>query len=343
MLKLIFISLFMIFSQVNANEIKMGAFLGGDPVETLPDWFKASFLDLSEDVDEATDANRHVMVYFHQNGCPYCAKLVKDNFTNEQVVTRLKNHFDVIETNMWGDRELTDLKGDDYTEKEFSAKMRVQFTPTVLFFDHNGRIVLRLNGYQSSEKLIRALDYVSGKYYFKTSFARYLNSVIKKDIGSLNHNPIFEKGPHLLTRSEQFPANKYLAVFFEESQCKECDTMHQKLMPLPKTKEYLSKFQVVRFNSQSNERLITPSGKRTTAKKWFDDLNLTFNPSIVFFDKKGNEIIRKDAMFKSFHFQGFFTYILSGAFKTEPSFQRYLEGKADHIRETGKDVNIWKY
>ena len=47
-----------------------------------PDWFKSSFLDIREDVAEATDANKRVILYFYQDGCPYCAKLLNDNFGN---------------------------------------------------------------------------------------------------------------------------------------------------------------------------------------------------------------------------------------------------------------------
>jgi cytochrome oxidase Cu insertion factor (SCO1/SenC/PrrC family) len=41
--------------------------------------------------------------------------------------------------------------------------------------------------------------------------------------------------------------------------------------------------QVVRFNALSNEKLITPSGQRTTAKDWYEALKLTYKPAIVFF------------------------------------------------------------
>jgi hypothetical protein len=30
------------------------------------------------------------MIYFHQNGCPYCAKLVKDNFHDKKLVAKLQ-------------------------------------------------------------------------------------------------------------------------------------------------------------------------------------------------------------------------------------------------------------
>jgi hypothetical protein len=36
--------------------------------------------------------------------------------------------------------------------------------------------------------------------------------------------------------------------------------------------------QVVRLNALSNEKLITPSGKRTTAKDWYKALKLTYKP-----------------------------------------------------------------
>ncbi|HQY46835.1 MAG TPA: hypothetical protein PLE38_07790, partial [Usitatibacteraceae bacterium] len=37
-----------------------------------PKWFKETFLDLKDDVAEAAKAGRRVMVYFYQDGCPYC-------------------------------------------------------------------------------------------------------------------------------------------------------------------------------------------------------------------------------------------------------------------------------
>ena len=121
------------------------------------------------------------MIYFHQNGCPYCAKLVEDNFHNEDLVAKLQKNFDVIETNMWGDRDLTDWKGKEFTEKEFSAFMKVQFTPTIIFLNAKGDIVLRVNGYQSVDKLDSMLDYVSTKQYLKQTYSRYSNS-FKKDL-----------------------------------------------------------------------------------------------------------------------------------------------------------------
>lgn len=338
----LFFSLLLFQPSIAAESVKQGEFLGAKPVEVLPDWFKTTFMDFSEDLEEAADEGRHVMIYFHQNGCPYCAKLVEDNFHDKAIVAKLQKDFDVIETNMWGDRDLTDWTGKEFNEKEFSAHMKVQFTPTLLFLDSKGKILLRLNGYQSIDKMHTTLDYISKKIYLNQSYASYIGS-LKKDItGPLNAHPIFAAGPHMLTRNKRFKAQKHLAVFFEEPNCKECDAFHRDLMPLEETQGYLGRMQVVRFNALSDEKLITPSGKRTTAKEWYEDLNLTYKPAIVFFDTDGTEIIRKDANFKQFHLHSIMTYVLTGAHKKQPSFQRYIEHKADSLRERGITVDIWK-
>ena len=341
----ILVIFFVLLSSLNLSaheHVKPGEFLGAKTVDELPNWFKATFMDFSEDLEEASDEGKHVMMYFHQNGCPYCSKLVEENFHNENLVAKLQANFDTIETNMWGDRDLTDWNGDDYTEKEFSSKMKIQFTPTIVFLNPKGETLLRLNGYQSVEKMHATLDYISNKKYLEQSYASYINNLKKEKSGTLNANPIFESGPHTLTRNTYIPAQKFLAVFFEEPNCQECDEFHNQLMPLEQTNTLLKQMQVVRFDTLSNEKLITPSGKRTTAKDWYDSLKLTYKPAVVFFDKNGTEIIRKDAFFKSFHFHSIMTYVLSGAYKTQPNFQRYIEHQADALREKGITVDIWK-
>jgi len=109
-----------------------GRFLGAK--ETVyPDWFKESFLDLREDIREAADRGRRVVIFFHQDGCPYCNLMVERNLSQKEISDLLQQKMEVIEINMFGDREVTGLNGQTTTEKAFAAAMRVQFTPTLLF------------------------------------------------------------------------------------------------------------------------------------------------------------------------------------------------------------------
>ena len=67
----------------------------------IPDWFKASFLDLSEDNLEAQDAGKHLMVLFTQDFCPYCEALINKNLTQQSIRDSLKTNFDIVQLNMW--------------------------------------------------------------------------------------------------------------------------------------------------------------------------------------------------------------------------------------------------
>ncbi len=91
------------FGQGYAETAKHGAFLGAKVSET-PSWFKDSFLEFEDDVAEAAEKNKRIMLYFHQQGCPYCARLVEENFTDPAIEAYVKKHFEGIEINMWGDR-----------------------------------------------------------------------------------------------------------------------------------------------------------------------------------------------------------------------------------------------
>ena len=149
-----------------------GNFYGAKTAEK-PDWFKESFLEFEEDVAEAAAAGRRVMLYFHQDGCPYCARLVEENFTDSETKAFIVENFDGITLNMWGDRPVVSVAGQDFTEKTFAAAMRVQYTPTLIFLDEQGKVALRLNGYYPPQDFRAALDYVAGRLEHKLSFSQY--------------------------------------------------------------------------------------------------------------------------------------------------------------------------
>ena len=132
-------------------------------------------------------------------------------------------------------------------------------------------------------------------------------------------------------------------VFFEQKDCPNCDTLHSKILPDKEIRNILGGFDVYQLDMWSKTPVVTPSGKKTTARDWAKALNVEFAPSILVFNSKNEEIIRSEAFFKLFHTAGILDYVRTGAYQKEPSFQRYLSERADHIRESGKDVDIWNY
>ena len=317
-----------------------GEFKGADFFE-MPAWFKHSFLDVNTDVEEATGSGKRLMLYFHQNGCPYCAKLVNDNFTkSKEVVDYMAKNFDAIDVNMWGDRNVVGLDGKAYNEKSYAASLKVWFTPTILFFDEQGKVALRINGYYDPKKFMHVLRYVAEKHESRMSFSEYYKQfTAPKTKAALNSKPFFSKPPYEL--SSLVKGKKPVAVFFEQANCADCDKVHKTALKDADTLKIINGFNVIQLDRYSDTPVVTPSGESTTASKWADKLNISYAPSVVLFD--GNkEVIRIEAFLKTFHVQSVFDYVLSGSYKTEPSLQRYIEHRADHIRNTGKTVDLWK-
>lgn len=316
---------------------KKGRYFGAKPTE-YPSWFKESFLNLKEDIEEAAAQGKRLLVIFHQDNCPYCNALVERNLAQKDIEDSLRKHFDVVAINMWGDREVTDLAGRRMTEKTFSAALKVQFTPTLLFFDEAGQVVLRLNGYVPPQRFRLALDYVAQRKEKELPFRDYVARAEPPGTGGeLIAEPYFAKPPYDLRRLK-----RPIAVFFEQKDCPACETLHRRVLPDRDLQAELEKLYAIQLDMWSDTPVITPRGERTTARAWAKALDVKYTPTIVLFDPKGKEIIRSEAFFKVFHTQGMFAYAASGAWRKEPNFQRYLSARAEALREQGKDVDIWR-
>ena len=325
--------------QLNAEEKKHGVMVGAINSES-PAWFKDSFLEFEEDVTEAAEAGKRVMIYFHQEGCPYCARLINENFADPETETFIRQNFDGVNINMWGDREVVSVAGRDFSEKTFAAALKVQFTPTLVFLDENGKVALRLDGYYPKEQFRSALRYVAERQEKLSSFAEYLNSnsvsagqLIKEDfyINETNFQSLIES------------TSKPLAVFFEKSDCEDCKVVHQRVLTDAPTRRLVKKINNVQLDISSNEKIVTPNGESISIKEWATELDIGYTPSVVLFDSQGDEVIRMSALFKTFHFQSVFAYVIEKAYLQEPSFQRYISARAERIREEGFDTDIDGY
>jgi thioredoxin-related protein len=325
---------------VNSSDTQQGRFLGAHTAEK-PDWFKDSFLEFEDDVAEASANGRRVMLYFHQDGCPYCARLVNENFADPELKKYIQEHFDGISLNMWGDREVVSVGGRNFTEKTFAAALKVQYTPTLLFLDESGKVALRLNGYYPPADFRAALNYVAQKLETRISFAEYRAASLPDSEGKLIDEDFFLAEPDLkqLLISQQRP----LVVYFETADCGECETMHRRILTDPATRKLVTQASNVQLNMASRQPLTTPDGRQTTATEWAQELGIAYTPSLLFFDTDGKEVMRIDAFLKTFHFQSVYAYVLERAYLDVPEFQRYISARADHIREAGFDTDIWGY
>jgi thioredoxin-related protein len=224
----------------------------------IPPWFTESFLDFREDVRDAARDGRRLMIYFGQDGCPYCTALMKTNFSQRTIVDKTKKNFVAIALNIFGDRETTWIDGRTLSEKALARSLDVQFTPTLLFLDEKGAVIARLNGYYPPHKFEAVLDYVAEHRERKISLGAWL-ARNARDAASprLADEPFFLAPPPDLRRR---PGGKPLLVLFETPYCGPCDEMHREGFKREKVRALLSQFDVARFALGATTRLTTPAG-----------------------------------------------------------------------------------
>jgi thioredoxin-related protein len=306
----------------------------------IPRWFAQSFLDFREDVADAARDGRRLLVYFGQDGCPYCTQLMVINFSQRAIVDKTRKHFVAIALNLWGDREVTWVDGRVMREKDLATMLDVQFTPTLLFFDERGRVVARLNGYYPPQRFEAVLDYVAGHRERTQALADYLRAAVKETASPRLHDEkFFLPLPYDLRRE---PASKPLAVVFETPDCAACDELHREGFRRKEVLAVVSRFDVARLVPGSRTGLVTPDGRSTTAGAWARELDIIYTPTIVFFDAAGGEVFRISAYLRPFHLASSFDYVASGAYRDEPSFQRYIQGRAERMRAQGDRVDLWR-
>jgi thioredoxin-related protein len=99
---------------------------------------------------------------------------------------------------------------------------------------------------------------------------------------------------------------------------------------------------VVRFSLLQDADVVTPRGEKMSSSSFARQLDITYTPSIVFFDASGREAFRTEAYLRPFHLAASFDYVSSGAYVRQPSFQRFLQARAERMRGRGEPVELWK-
>lgn len=304
---------------------------------SIPRWFVESFLDFREDIADAGKDGKRLLVYFGQDGCPYCKLLMQTTFTETRIVDKTRKGFMPIALNLWGDREVTWVDGRRMSEKELGRLLQVQFTPTLLFFDEKANVIVRLNGYQPPHRMEAALDYVAGRMESRQPFADYMQRTAREAASpQLHDEPFFMRPPFDLRNS-----SRPLLVVFERPNCTSCDELHREGFRRMDVAALISRMTVARFDPASHVELTAPDGRRTTASNWARELKISFAPTLVFFER-GAEVFRVEAYVRPFHLASALEYVESGAYRSEPSFQRFVQARADRMRARGETVDLWK-
>lgn len=300
----------------------------GSANTTYPAWFKHSFLDFREDLDDVRKANKKgLIIFFSQVNCSHCEAFVDVTMDNKIIKQRVDKNYDVIVLDIFNDVEVTDIDGKHFTIKDFAEKHRARLTPTLLFITPEHGQILKIIGFYPPEKFSRVLDYIEGDHYQNTKLGQFLqkNKSVKTQTQykiQIDNN-LFATPSKDLSRRNNISSRPTM-VFFEKPDCNPCKRFHERVLTNKKIRKLMKNYNAVQIDSSDNKQtLVTPAGKKITQKQWARDLNLVYDYSIIFFDTHGREVHRLDAETGSDRMTGSLQYVLEKAYLTHEQFLRW--------------------
>ena len=315
-----------------ASAAERGEITGGSS-HALPSWFKDSFLDISDDVEEANEENRHVMLFFHLTNCPYCNRMLIESFETDPLKSHIQDNFDVIVINIKGDREVAFTEEISVSEKALAEHLNVFATPAIMFLDKDNKAVARVDGYRAPPRFKQVLDYVSNKAYANnTSFKDYLDANLDRQVYTLRDNPAFSPTKDLSVITGP------LMVIFEDSTCHDCLEFHDNVLSHKDVVAEMKPYTTVSLDTNSQQIIIDPEGKSTTAKAMAEALNMTYRPGIAIYNE-GELVRRVDSLLYHFHFKETLRYISGDYYKTE-DYRSYAEKRREELLSAGVNIDL---
>lgn len=138
-------------------------------------FFQPKFGDLQADLQEAKkQGKKGIFLFFEMDDCPFCARMKSTILNQADAQDAYRANFLLYPIDVNGDTELTDFRGNSTTEKAFAFAHRVRATPTLLFFDLDGKLVARHTGPTKDKAEFMLLgQYVAEGAYASQPFVKY--------------------------------------------------------------------------------------------------------------------------------------------------------------------------
>jgi thioredoxin-related protein len=146
--------------------------------DPLARFFSPNLGDLrAEAADARAAGKRAVFVMYMRDDCPYCERMKRDVLSLEKVQDYYREHFAVLAVDVKGAVPIVDLAGAATTEKAFAAAQKITLTPTIVFYDFDGRPLARHRGeIRDPAELLLLGRFVASGAHRTHSFAEYRQS-----------------------------------------------------------------------------------------------------------------------------------------------------------------------
>ena len=138
-------------------------------------FFNPKLGDFKEELAVAKhEGKKAIMLFFEMDDCPWCARMKSTILNQPDVQDYYRQYFLMYPIDTQGDTTMTDFSGKQTLEKTFALENRVRATPTIVFFDLDGNLIVRHTGPTKDKDDFKLLGkYVLEGVYKSMPYARY--------------------------------------------------------------------------------------------------------------------------------------------------------------------------
>lgn len=145
-------------------------------------FFNLNTGDLKAELVDAKNAGKKAMfVMFEQDGCPGCIYMKRNVLNRVDVQNSYRLRFLNFSVDIHGAVPIKDFAGRGFTEKSYAQSLGIKGTPTLAFYDLDGKEVVRIVGpiKEATEFMLLGAFVASGAYKTR-QFAEYRQSERRK-------------------------------------------------------------------------------------------------------------------------------------------------------------------
>lgn len=160
------ISLFLLVALYSAHTVAQEA-----PKEEKKDpiiWYS-----LGEAQKLAKENNKKVLIFGQASWCPYCRQMEREVYPVADVVDIINKYFYAVMIDTESQEKLT-FNGEEFTEQQFAAALRLYSLPTHFFVRSDGQVIAGQPGALPDDIFERLLAYVGSDTYNTTKFEDFV-------------------------------------------------------------------------------------------------------------------------------------------------------------------------
>lgn len=145
-------------------------------------FFSLNTGDLKAELADARKAGKKALfLMFEQDGCPGCIYMKQNVLNRVDVQDFYRARFVNFSINIFGAVPLSDFAGRNHTEKSYAQSAGIKGTPTFLFYDLDGKEVVRIVGpVKDVAEFMLLGEFVSSGAYKSRNFAEYKQTQLKR-------------------------------------------------------------------------------------------------------------------------------------------------------------------